>query len=110
MRDKEILKMLEKMTTLYQYLYLSGDHFIDVVNTIGVTLRIRMTDRGEFRCQNMNFPETPALDYTENMTIPNVCAMIEQLEEAPACEFPKKFENRWEEIEILTRTNLSLNR
>lgn len=110
MRDKETLKMLEKMTTLYQYLYLSGDHFIEVVNTIGVKLQIRMTDSGEFRCQNMNFPDTPAFNYTESMTVPNICAMIGQLEEAPACEFPKKFKNRWEEIEILTRTHLSLNR
>ena len=60
-------------------------------------------------CQNMNFPDLPETCWAETMTINVTLDVIEQLKEEPAVEFPQRFENRWEEIKMLTQANLSLN-
>lgn len=111
MRTKDMLiNGFEDLATLLQYLYMSEDHFIEVENTIGVCLRIRMDENLRCFCTNMNFPDLPETNWVEEMNVPTIMAIIDQLKEKPATEFPKSFPSRWEEIKILTRTQLSLNR
>ena len=109
MRTKDNLQRFHDMKLLYQYLYMSEDHFIDIVNSIGVTLRLHMNDHGFIFCQNMNFPDLPPANWSENMTVPVVFSILNQLETMPAVEFPNRFKNRWDEIKTLCMTNLALN-
>ena len=109
MRTKENLMKFNDMKILYQYLYLSEDNFIDVKNSIGVTLRLRMNDNMVILCQNMNFPDFPQSNWSDQMTINTVFAIVDQLKEIPAVEFPEKFSNRWEEIKAICNLQMSLN-
>ncbi len=109
MRTKDTLLKLEDITILYQYLYMSEDHHITVDN--GLTkLLIKMNENGVFRAKNLKFPDLPDFNYSEMMTVPNIMAIIEQLEEVPPLEFADHFKNRWEEIKETTLSNLALNR
>lgn len=109
MRATDVLFDLEEITILLQYLYMSEDHYVTVDN--GITkLEIRMTDSCYFKARNLRFPDLPGLDYTDMMTIPNMLGIIDQLKHVPAVEFPTCFSNRWEEIKIITCTNVVQNK
>lgn len=109
MRTKDGLKRLEDISILLQYLYLDESHEVTISN--GMTdIRIHMLDNFRFMAKNMQFPDFAEMVYTREMTVPNMLAIIRQLKETPAREFPHRFENRWEEIETLTRMNLYKNR
>lgn len=111
MRTKDTLvNGFEDLATLLQYLYMSEDHSIEVENAIGVPLQIRMDENLRCCCKNLNFPYLPEINWTEEMNVPTIMAVVDQQKKKPATEFPKRFSSRWEEIKILTRTQLSLNR
>lgn len=107
-RDINNLFKFSEMTMLFQYLYLSEDNYIDIKNSTGVTLRLRMNDNMVILCQNMNFPDLPPSNWSEKMTINTVFFIIDQLKEAPAIKCPKRCENRWEEIESICKPHMSL--
>ena len=109
MRNVDTLLDLEELPILLQYLYMDEDHRIVVDN--GLTqLEIRMTEDGYFRAKNLKYPDVPELYYTENMTIPNMLGIIDQLKNVPAVEFPTCFASRWEEIKMITMTNVTQNK
>lgn len=58
MRDVPTLLELEDITILYQYLYMSEDHFITVDNGVA-KLEIRMNENCYFHAKNLNFPDLP---------------------------------------------------
>lgn len=109
MRSKDVLFQFEDMKTLYQYLYISEEHSILITNEIGVPLRLRMNEQGVILCLNMNFPDLPELNWSENMTVKTVFSIIEQLKTVPAVEFPNRFKNRWDEVKTICLTQVSLN-
>lgn len=104
-----LLEGFENIKTLQQYLYMDEDNAVIVHNAIGVPLRIRMTEDGVYMCQNMNFPDLPESNWSEEMTINKTLAVIEALKEEPAGAFPKRFKNRWEEVKEITQMNVGLN-
>lgn len=108
MRTVDTLFDLEDITILYQYLYMSEDHFITVDNGIA-KLEIRMNDKGYFHCKNLNFPELPDSNYTDMMTIPNMFGIIDQLKNVPPIEFDS-FKSRWEELRTITLSNVAQNK
>jgi len=111
MRTKDMLvNGFDDLATLLQYLYMSEDHSIQVKNCIGVPLQIRMDENLRCFCKNLNFPNLPETNWTEEMSVPTIMAIIDQLKKKPAKEYPNRFPSRWEEIKTLTRTQLSLNR
>ena len=110
MRDKNVLDKFEDIKILHQYLYMSDEHSVEVVNSIGVPLRIRMDENLHYWCKNLNFPNVPEADWSESMTLGVTLSVIEQLKETPAVEFPKRFKNRWEEIKELTKINVFSNK
>lgn len=108
MRDVLFLGALGEVSILMQYLYLDEGHAVDIVNGIGVPLRVSMGDDGTMYQQNMNFPDLPPL--RNNPSPAAWAAMAGQLKEQPAKDYPDRFSSRWEEIVELTKTNLCLNR
>lgn len=111
MRTNDILlDGFENICILQQYLYMSKDHFITVENSIGVKLEIRMEENLHYYCKNTNFPDAPETCYSDSMTNETMLAIIEQLKNTPAIEFPQSFNNRWDEIKTICSTNVVTNK
>ena len=109
MRDVNTLLDLEDISILYQYLYMNEEHFISVDNGNAI-LEIRMNENGTFRAKNLNFPTLPDLNYTDMMVIPNILGIIDQLKNKPPVEFKNEFKSRWDEIKVITATNVCQNK
>ena len=109
MRTVDTLFALEDITILYQYLYMSEDHYITVDNGIA-KLEIRMRENCSFRAKNLNFPDLPDLEYTDMMMVPNMLGIIDQLKNVPPVEFKNEFRSRWEELRAITLANVSQNK
>lgn len=110
MRTNDILiGGFDDICTLQRYLYMSEEHYIEIENIIGVKLQIRMRENLHYYCKNMNFPDLPDACWSENMTNKNMLAIIDQLKENPAVEFPNRFKSRWEEIVAITSINVAQN-
>jgi hypothetical protein len=109
MRTVRTLLELEDITILYQYLYMNEEHFISVDNGVTI-LEIRMRENGSFHAKNLNFPELPDLEYTDMMVIPNMLGIIDQLKHVPPTEFKTEFKSRWEELRVITLTNVGQNK
>ena len=108
MRTVDTLLELEEIPILWQYLYMSEDHYITVDN--GITkLEIRMRENCSFHAKNLNFPDLPDLEYTDMMVIPNMLGIIDQLKNVPPVEF-KDFKSRWEELRTITLANIVQNK
>lgn len=101
MRSKTVLNtQFNELMQLYRYLYADKNHSVIVKNAIDVPLMLTMSDDCAIMCQNMNYPEFAATRL-DNQDIPTMFAVIEQLKEQPAVEFPNAFASRWEEIKAL---------
>lgn len=108
MRDKDALFGLENVCILNQYLYMNEENYV-IVNNGVAKLRIRMDEELNYWCKNLNFPDVREMLYNETMYLENCLSIIEQLKKQPAFELPNNFDNRWEEIKTLTKSNLALN-
>lgn len=108
-RNKDTLFQLENVCLLQQYLYMSEDHSITVVNAVGVKLRITIDDELHVWCQNLTLANVPPMKYDEEMTVLQWYILIDKLKTTPAEEFPQRFKNRLDEILTITRENLALN-
>ena len=109
MRTNDVLFSLEEIPILWQYLYMSEDHYITVDNGVA-KLEIRMRENCSFHTKNLNFPDLPDLEYTDMMTVPNMLGIIDQLKTVPPVEYPDCFKNRWDEVRSITLTNASQNK
>lgn len=108
MRTREVLiKGLEDVKTLLQYLYMDEDHSITVSN--GITqLNIKLNDNLEALQMNLSFSY---LGYTHrSICIEEWLACIEQLKEQPSDCGYGSFKNKWEEIETITLMQVALNK
>lgn len=108
MRDLDTLFGLEEVTLLLQYLYMSGDHSVRIDNGM-TTLDIRMREDCSFAAKNLQFPDLPDMDFTEQMSLPVLLGIIDRLKEAPPREI-KKFPSRWQEIRAVTLANVAQNK
>lgn len=113
MRDAQTLRDMEEIAVLWQYLYMDENHTVEVKNSIGVPLQFRMNEDGYVLQKNLNFPNVP--EHTEELALPVWLAVIDQLKGQPLKEMAgwqvgPNIRNRWDEITLLTKTNMSLNR
>lgn len=109
MRYASTLLEFEDIAILYQYLYMSDEHFITIDNGIA-KLEVRMNENGYFHAKNLNFPDLPDLSYTDMMIIPNMFGIIDQLKNTEPVEFKNEFKSRWEEIKTITQTGVVHNK
>ena len=107
MRNKEMFLKFEEMKMLYQYLYMDEEHSILIKNAIDVPLSLRMNENGAILCKNMNFPEFEETNWTGNMTLQTVSAIIEQLKKTPSVELPEIVNNRWDEIKTIVSMEIA---
>ncbi len=109
MRTKDELFMLGEISTLLQYLFMNKKHTITFNN--GLTdLQIRMDANFNILCKNLQFPDIPESNFTEQMTVLYMLGVIQILQNTPPVEYKNAFTNRWEEIKQITLANLALNR
>jgi hypothetical protein len=109
MRTIDTLFALEEIAILLQYLYMDADHRIVIDNRV-TKLELYMTEECYTLAKNLKFPTVPSLDYTENLNVPNMLGIIDQLKTVPAVEYPTCFTNRWEEIKMIVNTNVAQNK
>lgn len=110
MRTKDDLFDLEDILTLYQYLYMSEDHFV-IVNNKLTDLKLYMTDDFDVMCINMLYPDLPPMSYNDMLFIPNMLGVIDYLkQDTEHVEMKGVFKTRWEEIFRTTRANIALNK
>ena len=69
-----------------------------------------MKEDFRFFCRNLNFPDLQPMDYTSNMTISNLDAIISQLKEQKSDKYDNNFASKWEEIKDITLANVALNK
>lgn len=109
MRTKDNLFLLEEIPILLQYLYMDEKHNVTFNN--GLTdLQIRMDEDFNIWCRNLQFPDIPESDFSEQMTTLYMLGIIQILQNTPPVEFKNAFANRWKEIKQITLANLALNR
>lgn len=101
-----LLGYFDDIIILFKYLYMSEAHKIIVTNGL-CELEIGMRPDLKLSARNLNFPNLPA--HIRPLELEETLAMIDQLKEQKAIEFPEEFDNRWDEIKNLTLHNLALN-
>lgn len=104
-----MIKGFEDIKVLYQFLYQSEEHYIEIPSVTGSIITLHMSQECRFIGKNSALPDIPEIDYTCDMSIPMLLQIIQELKNTPAIEFPKRFENRWEEIMTISNTNVALN-
>lgn len=109
MRTKDTLKEFSDIALLLQYLYMDENNTITVNNGL-VDIKLRMDEDFKIFCKNMNFPDVPEMNWSENFTPSGCLGVIDKLKETPPAEYNEKFKNRWEEIKTITLHNMALNR
>ena len=106
MRDKNILKLLDDITILNKYLYMSDEHSIEYNNGL-TTLEIKMDSELNLWAVNKRFPEVPPMYFNGEMTLRKTLSVIEFLKTQESKYSQVK--NKWEEIKEITKANLALN-
>ena len=110
MRTNDVLvDGFDNMKTLFQYLYMNEDHYIEVVNAIDVKLKITMNDKGIFKTLNMNFPDFPPATDRDKMDVETCMAIVKQLEKQPPLMKNTAFKSRWDEVKTITKSTVFMN-
>jgi len=102
-----MLKELEDILVLYQYLYMNPENNIVIYNGIA-GLEIRLDENLRFYCKNLNFPHLPNMDYSNQMTLSCCLGAIDYLKEQSPKLFPN-FESEWDEIRNMTLATMAMN-
>lgn len=109
MRTKDDLKKLDDVNIILKYLYIDKNNKITFNNGLA-NLTIRMNENFAILCKNENFPDLEETYFGETFSVSYAIALVELLKEQPPVEHPNLFTNRWEEIEMLTKTTIGLNK
>ena len=107
MRTKEKLFEIENITIILQYLYVNPEHIIKYDNGL-TTLEIYMNDAFEIYAKNLKFEDLPPLYFTSTFGIPYILGLIDILKDTKS-DMEDVFENKWEEILKVTKSNVGLN-
>ena len=108
MRTMTMLKELDDVLILYQYLYMNPDNRITINNRMN-DFEIRLDDELRFYCKNMTYPDLPDMSYSEHMTLKYCLSVIRRLKEQAPKQFPETFNSLWDEIKDITMAHMALN-
>ena len=104
------LDALDEAACLLKYLYLSEDYSVEFENSIGIRFSLKMDDDMNLHRTMLN-GVSPGMDFPcPDMTHLQLMAIVDQLKEMPALEFPKEFRSRWDEIKSITALQIGHNK
>lgn len=122
MRTKQLLKAVQTVSsdiqTLLSYLALSEEHYGThaIVNPFGKVLlehKFQMTDKGEIVktvVHEDGFEQPTHPIKLAKLSLEELLAIVSYSKtQLPSEEYKDTFENKWEEIEKVTKLNLDLN-
>jgi hypothetical protein len=104
MRSKAILRELDDVLVLYRHLYMNPENRI-VVNNGMADLEIRLDENLQFYCKNLNFPDSPGTNYSEQMTLCFCLDAVDYLKEQKS----QSFKSMWDEIKFMTSATMAIN-
>lgn len=99
---------LEEISTLCQYLYLAEENSV-IVNNGMTYLEIRMDEEYNFYVQNLSFPDSEEMNYTEMMTVSQMLGVVEYLKSRPPKE-NLQAKSRWDEIQTIVKLSTAINK
>ena len=101
-------EIFKNIQTLNYFLYMDENNYIDYFNGM-TTLRITMNEQYSYNALNLNFPNSLPMDFSNEMTIPLMEYIIQDLkEQKPLLKFTN-LKNRWEEISTIVSFSKTLN-
>ena len=101
-------EIFKNIQTLNYFLYMDENNYIDYFNGM-TTLRITMNEHYSYSALNLNFPNSLPMDFSNEMTIPLMECIIQDLkEQKPLLKFTN-LKNRWEEISTIVSFSKTLN-
>lgn len=112
-RRKDGLRDIDDIAILLKYLYMNEDAYVIVENSIGLHLKIMMNEHlglTKVLLDSLTGVRDQRLIEDNDMTPLVLSAVVSQLKEQSAEQFPEEFENRWEEIKTITLSNLAINK
>ena len=103
------LNAIDEVACLLKYLYLSEEYSVEFENSIGIKFSLKMNDNMELHRIMLN-GVSPGMDFPcPDMTHTHLMAVVDQLKEAPAIEYPGEFGSRWEEVKSITALQMGHN-
>ena len=109
MRSIYGFKHLDDVNILLKYLYMSEDNSISYKNAINVEFKLNM-DEDFSLIKTMVTGAMPGQKFNgDELSISDLIAIVEQLKDSPAIEFPDQFVNRFDEIKNMMAMTMSLN-
>lgn len=102
-------KYLDDVNILLKYLYMSEDNSISYKNAINVEFKLNM-DEDFSLIKTMVTGAMPGQKFNgDELSISDLIAIVEQLKDSLAIEFPDQFTNRFDEIKNMTLQSTTLN-
>ena len=109
MRSIYGFKHLDDVNIVLKYLYTSEDNSISYKNAIDIEFKLSMNEDFSLTKTMVN-GATPGQKFNgDELSISDLIAIVEQLKDSPAIEFPDHFANRFDEIKNMTTMTISLN-
>ena len=103
------LVAIDEVACLLKYLYLSEEYSVEFENSIGIRFSLKMNDDMELHRIMLN-GVSPGMDFPcPDMTHTHLMAVVDQLKEAPAVEYPEEFGSRWDEVKSITALQIGHN-
>ena len=109
MKNIKEFEIFDNIAILNKFLYMDKNNYIDYNNGI-TTLRITMNNNYEYQVVNLNFPNLKPTNFSQEMSIPVIESIIEDLKEQKPEMKNTMFKNRWEEISTITKANITLKK
>ena len=109
-RNKGGLRDIDDIAILLKYLYMDEKAYVIVENSIGLHVKIMMNEHLGLAKILLDGVVKNQLITENDMTPAVLSAVVSQLKEQPAEQFPETFKNRWEEIKNITLSNVALNK
>ena len=102
------LDAIDDISMLLKYLYMDEDAYVLFENSIGVKFKLTIDKNLELTRTMVNGVSSPVSIDGNDITPSVLLAIVEQIKEQPAEQFPDRFTNRWEEIKTMTLSNIAL--
>lgn len=109
MRNIKEFEIFDNIAVLNKFLYMDKNNYIDYNNGITI-LRITLNDDYEYQVVNLNFPNSKPTNFSQEMSIPVIESIIDDLKEQKPEMKNIMFKNRWEEISTITKANMTLKK